>query len=194
MQSTTWHYPHDLLSLMIDTIPLLVKGKLELVAFFRGAGVSDGILAPIRSRLQIDRNSVSKYEIAREVLHAVNDLGPSGLAVRREIVKRVVEFQSFEKCYEDKAMAARGGVQAIREFVNAKDTVTRLAESAERERSKNMDAAERKRDDIEKRRVERAAIKADFYEYRDEGSGAASCSREQSRRLRRHVYRLPRIF
>jgi hypothetical protein len=128
------------------------------------------------------------------VLHAVNDLGPSGLAVRREIVKRVVEFQSFEKCYEDKAMAARGGVQAIREFVNAKDTVTRLAESAERERSKNMDAAERKRDDIEKRRVERAAIKADFYEYRDEGSGAASCSREQSRRLRRHVYRLPRIF
>lgn len=163
MQSTTWHYPHDFLSLMIDTIPLLVKGKLELVAFFRGAGVSEEILSPIRSKIRTDRSSVSKYEIAREVLHAVNDLGPSGLTVRREIVKRVVEFQSFEKCYDDKAMAARGGVQAIRKYVYAKDTVTRLAESAEKERSRSMAVAESERERVEKYRSERAAIKADFY-------------------------------
>jgi hypothetical protein len=121
---------------MVDTVPLLVKSKADLIAFFRGAGVGESILEPLRGRLQLDRSALSKYEIARRVLHAVNDLTDDrGLSIRREIVRRVAQFSAFENCYENSVLSARGGVQLVREFVNVHDAASRIDAHAERERS-----------------------------------------------------------
>lgn len=48
--------------------------------------------------MKTDRNSINKFEIVRNVLTKVNARGDNGLRARREILKRVVEFESFETC------------------------------------------------------------------------------------------------
>jgi restriction system protein len=139
VESTIWHYPPDLMALMVDTVPRLVKGKRDLIAFFEGAGVEERHLSSLRERLRIDKDSVSKCAIARSILEAANkQTGDEGLRVRREIVKRVTQFMAFDTLYANDVLLARGGVQAIREFVRARDTATRLDEHLERERSQNM--------------------------------------------------------
>jgi len=35
------HYPPELFNLLVDTIPLLFRSKMDVVIFFLGAGVSD---------------------------------------------------------------------------------------------------------------------------------------------------------
>jgi hypothetical protein len=35
----TFHYPPDLMNLLIDTLPLLCRSKEDLLLFFQGAGV-----------------------------------------------------------------------------------------------------------------------------------------------------------
>ena len=36
-----WHYPPELVSLLIDAVPRLVKGKMDQLNVFRGAGVAE---------------------------------------------------------------------------------------------------------------------------------------------------------
>lgn len=163
MESTTWHYPPDLMAMMIDTVPLLVRSKRDLLAFFKGAGVPDAVLAPMRAKLAADRESVNIFDIARHVLHGANEMsGDGGLQVRREIVKRVTQFTAFDKCYENNAMKARGGVKQISDFVRDRDTVTRLHDELERERSKNMAAANRKTEEEAQKRHNREEIARDL--------------------------------
>ena len=38
----TFHYPPELFSLLVDTIPLLNRSKKDVLLFFRGAGVPAG--------------------------------------------------------------------------------------------------------------------------------------------------------
>ena len=163
MESTTWHYPPDFMAMMVDTIPLLVRSKADLLAFFRGAGVPDDVLSPVRARLAADRDGVKMFDIARHVLYGVNEMGGDvGLQVRREIVKRVTQFTAFDKCYENNAMKARGGVKQISDFVRDRDTVTRLHDELERERSKAMAAATRKVEEQAQKRRNREAIARDL--------------------------------
>lgn len=163
MESTTWHYPPDFLSRMIDTIPLLVKSKVELLGFFKGAGVSEDVLGPMRTRVAQDRSSVNMYEITRHVLFAVNEItGDEGLRVRREIVKRVTQFSAFENCYPNNVLKARGGVQFLSEYVRDRNTSARLDEHHHRELAKHIADSERKRDEIVKRRQVRSEIARDL--------------------------------
>jgi hypothetical protein len=49
MTDITFHYPPELMSLLIDTIPLLNKTKKDVLTFFKGAGVPENDLADFRN-------------------------------------------------------------------------------------------------------------------------------------------------
>ena len=79
--------------------------------FFQGAGVPQADLMSAAAQLKSDPKSISKYQITRQVLEALNTRGDSGLAARREIIKRIVEFEEFsayssESCHPFHGKAA----------------------------------------------------------------------------------------
>src|SRR6185503_16979073 len=70
-----YHFPPDLLTLLIDTIPRLNKSKADILMFFRGAAVPDELMADLAKRVKHDRDNIDKYEIARTVLRRLSDKG-----------------------------------------------------------------------------------------------------------------------
>jgi restriction endonuclease Mrr len=123
-----FHYPPDLFNLLVDTIPLLCKGKQDVLLFLKGAGVHADDLAAMQTRVQADRDSVGKYEIVRDVLTKANERGEGGLRARREIIKRVTEFEQFSMCWPNDVHKAKANVADIRQMVRVKDTFTRINE------------------------------------------------------------------
>lgn len=75
----TYHYPPELLSLLVDTIPLLCKSKRDVITFFRGAGVRSDILEDLSDGVDTAPETINKYEIARSVLIRLNERNESGL-------------------------------------------------------------------------------------------------------------------
>lgn len=193
MESTTWHYPPDFMTMMVDTMPLLVRSKTDLIAFFKGAGVNERHLADLRVRVMRDRSSIGLYEIARTVLHAINaQHDDEGMHARRELVKRVTEFTAFEKCYPDKAMAARGGVAAIKSFVHTRDSAIRIEEAYRREREQNMAKAEAEARVVREKRANRDALRADIVALRSSTNPSAR-GRELERILAR-LFELDKVL
>lgn len=143
----SFHYPPEVFTLMADVIPLLCRSKNDVVLFFRGAGVSTTELSPIQAKLRADSSSINKYQISRTVLESVNAKGDSGLAVRRELLKRVVEFEDFTSCWPDDQFKAKGMVADLKKIVNVKDSFTRMKQEREYDRSEIA----------EKKRIEQAA-------------------------------------
>ena len=95
----SFHYPPELLQLLVDTLPKLCKSKTDLLLFFQGAGTSSSILAPYQQLLQTDKTRFIKYHVTRELLAKINEQGENGLRVRRELLKRVVEFDDFSPSF-----------------------------------------------------------------------------------------------
>ena len=91
----TYHYPPELLELLCDVIPALVRSKQGVIDFFAGAGVSNKHLGDWRMKLKQAKNSVNKYDIARSVLRQLNEAGEAALTMRREVLKRVSQFEDF---------------------------------------------------------------------------------------------------
>jgi RNA-binding protein YhbY len=145
-----FHYPHDLLTLLVDTIPLLCRGKKQVILFLRGAGVDEADLREMDQLVRTSPESINKYEIVRNVLTKVNARGDNGLRPRREIVKRVVEFESFETCWPSDQYKAKGLVTSVREAVHAKDSFTRMQQERDAERKQVL----------AQREADRAALKA----------------------------------
>jgi restriction system protein len=163
-----YHYPPEVLNLLVDVIPLLCRSKKDVITFFRSAGVGEVIVRPWESRLRRDRDSVYKHEIARDVLSKVNEAGDSGLAARREIIKRIVDRDDFSTCWPDDQLPARGLVAQLRQVVNRKDSFTRMnieRENEERKRRAEREAIEaRKAQDLEVRRRAKEDLFALFSE------------------------------
>src|ERR1700722_850237 len=67
-----FHYPPELLSQLVDTIPLLCKSKKDLLLFFRGAGMTPTMMAEVEEIVDADRGALHKYEIARRLLTRFN--------------------------------------------------------------------------------------------------------------------------
>lgn len=148
-----FHFPPDVFNLLVDTIPLLCKGKDDVLLFLRGAGVPQEDLAAMTAKVRADRNSVSKFAIVRDVLEKLNKRGDSALAARREVIKRVVEFEEFSMCWENDVYKAKAKVGDLKRIVNVKDSFTRMnqqreaaqAEIAAKARAEREAAAERRR-------------------------------------------------
>lgn len=129
-----FHYPPELLELLVETVPRLSRAKKGVVLFLRGAGVADEDLSEVERTLARNADSINKFEIVRNVLTKVNVRGDSGLRPRREIIKRVVEFENFETCWPEDQLKAKGLVASVREAVNAKDSFTRMKQERDAER------------------------------------------------------------
>lgn len=140
-----YHYPPELLTLLIDTIPLLCRSKNDVVVFLRGAGTPNSALKPIEDQLQADSKSVNKYQITRTVLEWLNARGDSTLTPRREVIKRVVEFEDFSSCWPTDQLKAKGAVSEVRRIVNIKDSFTRMKQERDAEKAERQVAEQTER-------------------------------------------------
>lgn len=139
MSGKAFHYPPELLELMIETIPLLCRSKKGTLGFFAGAGVAPSLYSDLSKTVQTDKESISKYEIVRTVLTRLNEKGEATLGNRREVLKRVVEFEDFSTCWPNDQLKARGLVSQIQKVVNVKDSFTRMDDERKAEQKKRTD-------------------------------------------------------
>lgn len=153
MQDDSYQWPPELMALLVDVIPLLCRSKDDVLGFLRGAGANATTLGEFQRQLSEDRASVNKYQIARTVLAELNQQGDRGLAARREVIRRVTEFEEFSTCWPDDQLKAKGLVADIRRVVNVKDSFTRLQQEREAERE-----AERHKRQAAQKQKEAAAL------------------------------------
>ena len=104
--------------------------------FFKGAGVPDRLMLEPYNTWKHDSKNINKYEIARSVLTKLNEKGEACLRERREVLKRIVEFESFSTCWPSDQLKAKGLVAEIRGVVNVKDSFTRMSKERNEERKK----------------------------------------------------------
>ena len=162
-QSDIFHYPPDLFQLLIDTIPLLNRSKIDVVIFFQGAGVPNSLLNDIRKKVEIDRDSINKYEIARQILTKINEKTDTYIRERRELLKRVTEFEAFSTLWESDQYKAKGLVSDIRDIIQVKDSFTRMQQERDKEAQKNRVKYENEVQIIRKKKEQTEAMKKDFY-------------------------------
>jgi restriction system protein len=153
--SDAWHYPPELLDLVVDAVARLNRGKEQEIDFFRGAGVPAKYLADVSMRVKMDRISVNKFEIARIVLVRLNEAGDPMIRPRREILNRIVKTETFDHCWPNDQLAARGAVAAIRKAINERDAFTRMEAEKERERTERIRVKDA---ELNQRRVRREQL------------------------------------
>lgn len=159
----SFHYPPELLGLLIDCIPLLCRGKRDVILFFKGAGVGQGMTNDLVRRLNQDKESIGKYEIARKVLTRLNEKGEGTLRERREVLKRVVEWEDFTTCWPNDRLKAQGLVAQIRQVVNVKDSFTRMKQEREEEARQHRAQVKQKNELEERRKAAFAQVKKDLF-------------------------------
>jgi len=105
---------------------------------------------------------VKKHEIARSVLCRLNDAGEPALAFRREVIKRISEFDDFSVVGITIVIRHRDSWLRFRS-VNVKDSFTRIHLERERERKDRQGGIRRKRSSKQEAAKKRAAIKDSLY-------------------------------
>ncbi len=157
-----YHYPSDLFELLVDTIPLLTKSKLSVIDFFASAGVGEDILGNLRRRIN-EKGSVSKYYIVRTVLNRLNEKGEAALRERREILKRVTDWDNFSSCYPDNRLTAQAFVVQVQKLVNVKDSFTKMNLEREVERKHRLTEEQSKREEAQRQKKKLADVKKDLF-------------------------------
>src|ERR1051326_6922867 len=94
-----FHYPPDLFELVVQTIPLLNRSKESVLLFFKGAGVDENIFSDITQTVRTNKDGISKFEISKRILERINEDTEKYLRQRREILKRITEFEAFSTCW-----------------------------------------------------------------------------------------------
>src|SRR5688572_8668219 len=150
-----YHYPPELFQLLVDTIPRLARSKNDVLTFFRGAGIAESALAGLRVRLGKNPTALNKFEITRTILAHINERGEDGLRERREVLKRVVDFEDFSTCWPEDQLKAKGLVAEIRRVINVKDSFARMNQERDREaqvRRDSLVAKQRAADELKQKR------------------------------------------
>lgn len=158
-----FHYPPELVSLLINVLPKLCKSKRDLLLFFQGAGVSRTILEPYERLLKTNKDSFNKYPITREILTKLNEQGEKTLQIRRELLKRITEFDDFSVCWEKDQAAARGLVAQIRDLINVKDSFTRMRIEKDEEKRWRLAQQESVAIAAKQKRDRQQAVKDELY-------------------------------
>lgn len=65
---TYFHFPPDLVNLLVDTIPRLNKTKKDLLLFFQNVWVPKEYLQSYYVMLNTNRSQFKKVDVTREVL------------------------------------------------------------------------------------------------------------------------------
>lgn len=163
MMDITFHYPPELLQLLVDAIPKLCKSKSDLLLFFQGAGVSSATLQPFQQLLRTEKALFNKYPVARDVLTKLNEQGEISLRARRELLKRVTEFEDFSVCWDNDRATARGLVAQIRDVINVKDSFTRMRNEKDEERQQRVAEQALAAKTGQERQAKRDKVKADLF-------------------------------
>ena len=159
----TYHYPPELFQLLVDTIPRLCRSKRDVLTFFRGAGLRRSMVSKLDARLAADPDSLNKFHIVRTLLSQLNDAGDESLRERREVLKRVVEFEDFSTCWPDDRLQAQGLVSQICRVVDVKDSFTRLKQEYDAEVRKRREANRNQVETRQQRRELLENIRKDLY-------------------------------
>lgn len=159
----TFHYPPELFSLLVDTIPLLCRSKDDTLLFIKGAGVRDALIADLWCVVRADRRRINKYEIVRTTLSRLNEQGEAALRPRRELLKRVLEFEEFAGCWDSDRLKAQGLVAQLQKLVNVKDSFTRMKQQRDEERQARMAERDAEQSRLARRAEELEIVKHDFY-------------------------------
>jgi hypothetical protein len=158
-----WHFPPELLELLVGAIARLNRSKAQVVDYFRGAGVPRKHLDDVAARVASNPGAISKYEIARTVLVRLNDGGDGLIGPRREVLNQVVKTESFESCWPDDRYAAMGLVAEIRTVVDKRDSFTRMKKERDRERDERLEGARAEREKRERALKERSQLKDELF-------------------------------
>jgi restriction system protein len=163
LDESTWHYPPELVSVLIDAVPRLVKSKRDLINVFRGAGVAERHIASVSAKVFSDKNSIGRHDIAREIIQGMNeDSSDVALRARRELLKRVTEWEDFGSCWPNDRDIAYARVAEIRKIVGTKDSFTKMKLEAERERQKRTDAADAKARELRQREIKAESLQSEL--------------------------------
>ncbi len=160
--AAAFHFPPDVFDALVDAVPLLVRSKSDVLTFFQGCGVNRDYLKTLETWTARDSGK-SKYHITRHLLTYLNELDDKGLSQRRQLIKRVSEFESFATCFPDNQLKAKGAVSAVSALVNKKDSFTRMQQDRDEIQRQHLDA---KRSEVEKLSAQRAArdeVKTDLF-------------------------------
>lgn len=158
----TYHYPPELFQLMVDTIPRLCRSKNDVLLFLRGAGVDRSLLSDLEKTVETDRRSINKFEIVRTVLQRLNERGEGSLRERREVLKRVVQFEDFSTCWPNDVLEAKGLVAEIRKVVDTKDSFTRMKQERDAERREHQRRRDEEIRTRKKRKAELQEVRTDL--------------------------------
>ncbi len=157
-----FHYPPELTQLLVQTLPLLCPNKDDVLLFLKGAGVPDSVTRDIAARVAKDRKSITKYEMVRTVLERLNAKGEATLRERREILKRVTEFEDFSTCWPADQLKAKGLVAEVSRVIGVKDSFTRMKQAQEEERTMRLAEQRKQREKDQKRRAALASLGAEL--------------------------------
>jgi len=158
-----WHYPPELIELTVKAVALLNRGKEGELDFFRGAGVPRSMLSDLEQQAATDRHAISKAEIARRVITRLNDAGDRMIGPRREILNRIVRTESFDHCWPDDRLPAKGVVAEIRDVVNKRDSFTRMKQERDRERDERVRAIREATERRERQQAAREQVRRDLF-------------------------------
>jgi restriction system protein len=158
------HLRPDLIEKLVDAITNLIWGKQQVISFFRNAGVPDNLLNDYEEQLQRDKSSVKKPIMIRTILHRMNDSGDKAEAIRmrREVVRRVIEWKDFSTCQPDCQDLARGAIAAVCDIVGKYDFLTEIRNERERQQGAQIREEHKRREEIARQRTAWEAAKTAF--------------------------------
>jgi restriction system protein len=121
------------------------------------------MLADWKQKLMQDRESVRKHELVRSVIRRLNEAGEPALTQRREVLKRVAQFDEYSSCWEGDRLKAQGLVTQIQKLINVKDSFTRINIEREQERKQRQAVYNAAVEAKQKANEEREALKTKLY-------------------------------
>lgn len=133
-----------------------------MLLFFKGASVSESLYSDVATIVRTDRDSITKWEITRRILERVNENSERHLRERREILKRITEFEAFSTCWENDQLKAKGLVAEIQKVVNVKDSFTRMSQERAKESAKRQEEYSSKIAEIQKRKEQLQALRTNL--------------------------------
>jgi hypothetical protein len=164
MADDVYQFRPDVFKAVELAIPLICPAKKDVVTFFKGAGLRHSRLDDLALAVRWDRESLKKHEMTHELLAIANeDPSDVGLKVRREVLKRIVDFNNFESCWQRDQLSARGAVTKVRELVEEKDAFTRMTLAHDRERATRVAQSVRDAEERQRQAAKRESVKRDLY-------------------------------
>lgn len=164
MEGVSYQYRPDVFIAVSEAVPLICRSRQDVIMFFRGAGLRHARLEELSAEIRASREAGKKHETTRELLRLANENASDvGLRVRREIIKRITDFNNFGACWPADQLKAQGAVAKVRELVNEKDSFARMAQAQERERAQRLAEKEHALNEVRRKAEERSRVKSEFY-------------------------------